>query len=186
MPEYCSSKVSFPGISINFEVCSFCPVWENILTIFESRENEVCFVISAGFELWKSDIALGCPAVQRDKVEKESENKDIEGAKISTWRLYFHIQIWVKSVLLGMWEVSVVISKSEFSKSIWSAVSLDLPPACDQLIQGGVLYWGNIEDFLFLLWRLLTRKLCARFWWFGLLPEARIKHSCNFIYSFCR
>ena len=89
MPEYYFSKVSFLGISINFEVCSFCPVWENILTIFERRENEVCFVISAGFELWKSDIAPGCAAVQRDKVVKESENKDIEGAKISTWRLYF-------------------------------------------------------------------------------------------------
>ena len=77
-----------------FPVCSFCRVWENIGTIFERRENEVCFVISAGFELWKSDIALGYAAVQRDKVERESENKDIEGAKISTWRLYFYIQIW--------------------------------------------------------------------------------------------
>ena len=158
MPEYCSSKVSFPGISINFEVYSFCPVWENILTIFESRENEVCFVISAGFELWKSDIALGCPAVQRDKVEKESENKDIEGAKISTWRLYFHIQIWVKSVLLGMWEVSV--SKSEFSKSIWSAVSLDLPPACDQLIQGGALLGEYWRFFILTLTTTYAEALC--------------------------
>ena len=92
MPEYYFWKVSYPGIYINFEVCSFCPVWENILTIFERRENEVCFVISAGFELWKSDIALGCPAVQRDKVERESENKDIGGAK--KFQPEFHVQIW--------------------------------------------------------------------------------------------
>ena len=100
MPEYYFWKVSYPGISINFEVCSFCPVWENILTIFERRENEVCFVISAGFELWKSDIALGCPAVQRDKVERESENKDIGGAK--KFQPEFHVQIWKNG---AVWDV---------------------------------------------------------------------------------
>ena len=159
MPEYYFSQVSYPGISINFEVCSLCPVWENILTIFERRENEVCFVISTGFELWKSDIALGCPAVQRDKVERESENKDIEGAKISTWRLYFYIDL-EKMVLLGMWEVSVVISKSEFSKSIWSAVSLDLPPACDQLIQGGALLGEYWRFFILTLTTTYAEALC--------------------------
>ena len=96
MPEYYFSKLSFPGISINFEVCSFCPVWENILTIFERRENEVCFVISAGFELWKSDFALGCAAVQRDKVVRESENKDIEAEKKlqPEDNIFIYIQIW--------------------------------------------------------------------------------------------
>ena len=159
MPEYYFSKLSFPGISINFEVCSFCPVWENILTIFERRENEVCFVISAGFELWKLDIAPGSAAVQRDKVVKESENKDIEGAKISTWRLYFRKDL-EKLVLLGMWEVSVVISKSEFSKSIWSAVSLDLPPARDQLIQGGALLGEYWRFFILTLTTTYTEALC--------------------------
>ena len=83
-----------------------------------------------------------------------------------------------KMVLLGMWEVSVVISKSEFSKSIWSAVSLDLPPACDQLIQGGALL-GEYWRFFILT---LTTTYVEAFWWFGLLPEARIKHLCNFIF----
>ena len=160
MPEYYFSKVSYPGISINFEVCSFCLVWEKILTIFERRENEVCFVISAGFELWKSDIALGCPAVQRDKVERESENKDVEGAKISTWRQYLWYTDLEKLVLLGMWEVSVVISKSEFSKSIWSAVSLDLPPACDQLIQGGALLGEYWRFFILTLTTTYAEALC--------------------------
>ena len=160
MPEYYFSKVSYPGISINFEVCSFCPVWENILTIFERRENEVCFVISAGFELWKSDIALGCPAVQRDKVERESENKDIGGAKKFQPEDCIFMCRFGKTVLFGMWEVSVVISKSEFSKSIWSAVSLDLPPACDQLIQGGALLGEYWRFFILTLTTTYAEALC--------------------------
>ena len=63
-------------------------------------------------------------------------------------------------VLLGMWEVSVVISKSEFSKSIWSAVSLDLPPACDQLIQGGALLGEYWRFFILTLTTTYAEALC--------------------------
>ena len=62
-----------------------------------------------------------------------------------------------------MWEVSVVISKSEFSKSIWSAVSLDLPPACDQLIQGGRSTGGILKIFYSFFDKYLRRSFLQDF-----------------------
>ena len=56
--------------------------------------------------------------MQRDKVERESENKDIEARKNFNLKTVFFMCRFGKTVLFGMREVSVVISKSEFSKSI--------------------------------------------------------------------